>query len=131
MAIRALQTRHSCTPSSPRAFDSPSSVRHLPSLPLVGLSVLEWEPTCPLVRARLSADPAIATGKQDAPQCYHGQKARTKCAKTERQDSSLGPHSVAVEGVDGVKHGGYGESRQGIWCFWIFGLGRCAWAGLD
>jgi hypothetical protein len=41
---------------------------HLPSLPLIRLVVLERESTCPLVRTGLPAYPAIAAGKQNAPQ---------------------------------------------------------------
>lgn len=40
---------------------------HLPSLPLVGLAVLEREPTRPLVRARLPANLAVAASKQNTP----------------------------------------------------------------
>lgn len=50
----------------------------LPSLPLVCLGILEWEPTRPLIRTRLPANPAVAAGKQNAPKRDHGQEARAK-----------------------------------------------------
>lgn len=50
------------------------SANYSPGLPLVGLAVLEREPTRSLVRARLSANLAVATGKQDTPQ-------RNQCEK--------------------------------------------------
>ena len=40
---------------------------HLSGLPLVGLAVLEREPTRPLVCARLPANLAVAAGKQNTP----------------------------------------------------------------
>lgn len=100
-----------CPPSSVLVFHSPSRARNLPSLPLVRLSVLEWEPTCPLIRTRLPANPAIAASKQNTPQRNCSQKAGAKRTQAKGHDSSLGPHGVPVEGVDGVEHGGYGECR--------------------
>lgn len=131
MVTQALQARHSRPPSAPETFHRPFSAKHLPSLPLVCLSILEWEPTRPLIRTSLPADPAVATSEQDAPQRDRGQETRTKCTQAKRHDSSLGPHGVSIKGISGVEHGGYGKGWQCVWCFWILGLGCCACSKLD
>jgi hypothetical protein len=88
--------------------------KHLPSLPLLRLVVLEREPTRPLVSARLPADPAIAAREQKAPEGNRSQERGAQRAETEGQDTCLGPHSVAVEGVDGVEDGGDSERGQRV-----------------
>ena len=110
---------------------------HLFPLPLIRLGVLERKSTRPLVRPSLPANPAIATSKQDAPQRHHGQEARAQRAKTERRDTRLSPHCVAVESVYRVEDCRYGECGEGVRSFWVFGRrcgackGRsvsCSWA---
>lgn len=67
IVTQALQVRHSRPLSAPETLHRPFSAKHLPSLPLVCLGILEWESTRPLIRTSLPADPAVATGEQDAP----------------------------------------------------------------
>jgi hypothetical protein len=54
----------------------PAQSRHLPSLPLVRLVVLEREPTCSLVRTCLPANPAIAAREQNAPESNRSEEGR-------------------------------------------------------
>lgn len=104
-------------------------LQHLPSLLLVRLSVLEREPTRPLVRTRLPADPAIAACEQNAPERNRSKETGAQGTEAEGQDTGLGPHGVAVEGVDGVKDGGYGERGQRVGGFGVGCGGRYAWEG--
>lgn len=57
-----------CPPFTIPAFHSPHSAADLPSLPLIRLGVLEREPTRPLIRTSLPANPTIAASKQNTPQ---------------------------------------------------------------
>jgi hypothetical protein len=97
---------------------------HLPALPLLCLSVLEREPTRPLIRTRLPADPTIAAGKQNAPERHRSKEGRAQRSKAEGHDARLGPHGVAVEGIYGVEDGGYRERGECIGSFGV-GVGRC------
>jgi hypothetical protein len=60
-----------------------ATTKHLPSLPLLRLVVLEWEPTRPLVSTRLPANPAIAAREQNAPERNRSQERRTQRAEAE------------------------------------------------
>jgi hypothetical protein len=100
---------------------------HLPALPLLRLIVLEWEPARPLIRTRLPANPAIAAGKQNAPECHRSKEGRAQRSEAERHDARLGPHGVAVEGIHGVEDGGDGESGERVGGLGV-GVGGCdAW----
>lgn len=48
---------------------------HLPSLPLIRLSVLERKPTRPLIRACLPANSTVAARKQNAPERNRGEES--------------------------------------------------------
>jgi hypothetical protein len=100
--------------------------QHLPALLLVGLVVLEREPTGPLVRARLPADATVARGEHDAPERDGGKERGAKRTESEAEYAGFGPHGVAVECGHGVEHGGYRERREGIRSLGIGDRGRGA-----
>lgn len=93
----------------------------LSRLALISLRVLELEPTGPLIRARLPANPTIAARKQNAPQRNRSQETRSHSAEPEGEDARLRPHAVAVEGDGAVVDGGYGERGEGVWSFGVSG----------
>ena len=99
----------------------------LPSLPLLSLLVLERESRCPLVSTCLPANAAIAASEQNAPKRNHSQEARAERCQTERHDTNLGPHGVAVEGDDRMEDCGYGKGRERVGGLGVFGVGRRSW----
>lgn len=102
---------------------------HLPPLPLARLAILKREPTRPLIRARLPANPTIAARKQNAPERHGSQKRAAQRTQAEAKHARLGPQSVAVECAHGVQDGGDGERGQRVGGFGVEG-GCCgAWGG--
>jgi hypothetical protein len=102
---------------------------HLFALPLVRLVVLERESARPLVRTCLPADPAIAAGKQNAPESNGGEEGGAQRSEAEGQNARLGPHSIAIEGIYGVEDRGYGESGESVGSFGIGSRSRNACIG--
>jgi hypothetical protein len=102
----------------------------LPSLLPVRLVVLEGKPARSLIRARLPANPAIAAREQDAPEGNCSEERGAEGSETEGQHARLGPHGVAVEGVDGVEDGGNGKCGKSVRGFRVGVGGCCAYKSL-
>ena len=85
----------------------------------MSLVVLEGESACPLVRTGLAANPAIAAGKQDAPQRNGAEEAASNGAESERENADFGPHGIAVESQSSMEEGGNGKRGEGIRCLWV------------
>ena len=90
------------------------------------LSVLEREPTGPLIRTSLPANPAIAAGEKNAPQRDKTEEATATNAQRVRKDACLRPHAVGVESVGGVEEGRDGHRGERIGCFGVGGFGGYA-----
>lgn len=78
------------------------------------LLVLEREPACPLIRACLTADPAITAGEQDAPQRNGTEEATSNRTERKGKDTDLSPHSIPVKRKNGMEEGGDGKCGEGI-----------------
>jgi hypothetical protein len=105
----------------------------LPSLPLVRLRVLKREPTRPLIRTSLAADPPVAARKQNAPHGNRSEEPRTEAAHAERCNTRFGPHAVAVEGIGRVEERRDGQRGQRIRRFGVRLIGRdtCTWLAVE
>jgi hypothetical protein len=86
-----------------------NALQPLAALPAIRLGVLERKTRSALIGPSLPAYPAVAAGKQDAPQSNSSEEGAYGCTKPERHYTRLCPHGVGVECICGVEETGYGE----------------------
>jgi len=101
-------------PPSPNPCELCNNLPRLLRLPLIGLHILEREPTRPLVGPGLPADTAGAAREQKTPEAHGGQEAVAGDAHDERGLAGLHVLRVGEEGAGGVEEDGYRQGWDGV-----------------